>query len=212
MRLGEASCRRFLLALLRFLVFVVIASLLGYVNDLLTWPSESRQFFANSVQQASGRTSYSRIYPERSTTQSQTDEQQSSKRVADFGLEAGWVELGPADTLSVAHHIPVILYLIPVAYAGLVYGREGGVLTGLWAGTLASINVVLFSLDDFEWVLEILFVALVVGIGIVTALPVERERVQRRRAEAAVRRLEALNDLAHVSMPARARHRQRRRC
>jgi signal transduction histidine kinase len=120
-----------------------------------------------------------------------------------FALEAGWTPLGPSGELPAAHHIPVILYLIPVTYAGLVYGWEGGVLTGLWAGALASVNIVTFSLDDFEWVLETAFVALVVGIGVAMALPVERERIQRKRAEAAVHRLEALNESAHLAMRAR---------
>lgn len=74
---------------------------------------------------------------------------------------------------------------------------------GLWAGVLASINIFSFSLDDFEWILEATFVVLVIGIGIVMALPVERERKQRQRAEAAVSRLQLLNELANVTMQAR---------
>ena len=121
-----------------------------------------------------------------------------------LSLEAGWVPYDAWENASGAHHIPVILYLIPVTYAGLVYGWEGGVFTGLWAGALASLNVVLFSLDDFQWVVEVAFAALVLGMGIAMALPVERERRQRHRAESAVRRLEALNEMALIATASRA--------
>jgi signal transduction histidine kinase len=120
-----------------------------------------------------------------------------------YAWEAGWLFGGPANGLTPAHHMPVVLYLIPVVFAGLTYGWEGGVLTGLWAGALASINIFSFSLHDFEWILEVTFVVLVIGIGIVMALPVERERRQRQRAEAAVGRLQLLNELANVTLQAR---------
>lgn len=119
-----------------------------------------------------------------------------------FALEAGWILDNGWEALAGAHHIPVILYLIPVSYAGLVYGWEGGVLTGLWSGAFATLNVLVFSLEDFEWVLEIGFAALVLGMGIAMAWPVERERKQRRRAEAAVSRLEALNEMALLATAA----------
>lgn len=123
--------------------------------------------------------------------------------VIHYAWEVGWLFGGPSNGLTPAHHMPVVLYLIPVVFAGLTYGWEGGVLTGLWAGALASINIFSFSLHDFEWVLEATFVLLVIGIGIVMALPVERERKQRQRAEAAVGRLQLLNELANVTMQAR---------
>lgn len=120
-----------------------------------------------------------------------------------IALEAELIHLGLWDAMPAAHHIPVILYLAPVAYAGLVYGSEGGILTGLWAGLLASVNVVIWSLDDYEWTLELVFVLVVVGMGIVTSLPVDRERQQRHRAETAAHRLETLNELAAVAVSAR---------
>ncbi len=117
-------------------------------------------------------------------------------------LEAELIELHWT-SISAAHHIPVILYLAPVAYAGLHYGSEGGILTGLWSGALASVNVVIWSLDDYEWVLEIIFIVVVVGMGIVTSLPVDRERQQRHRAETVALRLETLNELAAAAVAAR---------
>jgi signal transduction histidine kinase len=120
-----------------------------------------------------------------------------------IALEAEAISLGAWDALPSAHHIPVILYLAPVAYAGLVYGWEGGVLTGLWAGLLASLNIPIWHMEDFEWVLELVFVAVVVGMGVLMAFPVESERKQRRRAEAAAQRLQTLNELAGVAVTAR---------
>jgi signal transduction histidine kinase len=121
-----------------------------------------------------------------------------------IALEVGAIRLGVWEVLPSAHHLPVILYLAPVAYAGLVYGWEGGVLTGLWAGVLASINIPIWHMEDYEWLLEIVFVVVVIGMGVVMAFPVESERKQRRRAEAAARRLEALNELAAVAVAARS--------
>jgi len=123
--------------------------------------------------------------------------------VLHIALEADWIPLGEAASEAGIHHLPVVLYLVPVAYGSLSYGLEGGVLTSLWAGLLASFNVFLFNLEDYSWVVDLGFVVLVVGVGIITALPVERERRQRHRAEAAVRRLEALNELAEESLKAR---------
>ncbi|MEE8406599.1 MAG: sensor histidine kinase [Acidimicrobiia bacterium] len=120
-----------------------------------------------------------------------------------IAVEAEAIRLGVWEALPSAHHLPVILYLAPVAYAGLVYGWEGGVLTGLWAGVLASINIPIWHVEDFEWVLEIVFVVVVIGMGVVMAFPVESERKQRRRAEAAARRLEALNELVGAAVTAR---------
>ncbi len=119
-----------------------------------------------------------------------------------IAVEAGAIPF-VGEALQSVHHLPVLLYLAPVAYAGLVYGWEGGVMTGLWSGALATINIVLWHLDGYEWVFEFFFIATVVGMGVVMALPVERERQQRKRAEAAARRLELLNDFAAVALPAR---------
>jgi len=102
--------------------------------------------------------------------------------------------------------VPVILYVVPVAYAALRYGFEGGVLTGVWAAVLAVPNMVLIHGDDFEWVGELLLITLIVGLGAVVALPVERERLHRVRAEqasttaaAAGQRLALLSETAALS-------------
>lgn len=94
------------------------------------------------------------------------------------------------------HHIPVALYIIPIAYASLSYGIEGGVFTGLWCALLTVPNTVLWHRASYSWLGEISYTSFVVGLGILMALPVERERRQRRRAEATSRRLALLNEVA----------------
>lgn len=93
------------------------------------------------------------------------------------------------------HHIPVALYAVPVAYAGLTYGIEGGVLTGALAAVLSAPAIPLWHADGYAWIGEVLFIAVVVGTGIALSIPVERERRQRMRAEAAARRLGLMSEI-----------------
>jgi signal transduction histidine kinase len=104
------------------------------------------------------------------------------------------------------HHVPVILYLAPIAYASLRYGIEGAFLTGVWAAVLTVPNVVIFHPHDLEWLTELIYVAVVVAAGITMAVPVERERRQRRRAEATSRRLTLLNEIATLTLTADLQH------
>jgi signal transduction histidine kinase len=93
------------------------------------------------------------------------------------------------------HHLPVLLYVVPVAYASLTYGVEGGLLTGLWSAVLSIPNVFLWHRADFAWVGEAGATVLVITLGVLVALPVEREHRERRRAEETSRRLAFLNDV-----------------
>lgn len=101
------------------------------------------------------------------------------------------------------HHLPVILYLAPVVYAGLRYGFEGSVLTGTWCVLLTAPSVLVWHSRGFMWTGELIYVVFVVGVGVAVAVPVERERRQRDRVAAASRRLALLNDVASalVSSP-----------
>lgn len=112
-----------------------------------------------------------------------------------------WLVRGDRSVPIAVNHIPVVLYLAPIAYATLRYGMEGAVLTGLWSGLLMLPNVVLWHREDYQW-LEIVYVALVVGMGIVMSLPVEQERLQRQRAEATIQRQVFLNDIAALTLTA----------
>jgi signal transduction histidine kinase len=107
---------------------------------------------------------------------------------------------GPFASLA---RVPVVLYLVPVLYAGFRYGFEGGLLTGAWAAVLAVPNLFLWHNESYEWIGEGIFILFVVGLGALIAIPVEREQRERVRADAAHdrattlnRRLALLNDVA----------------
>lgn len=94
------------------------------------------------------------------------------------------------------HQLPVILYLIPIVYAGLRYGFEGAALTGAWCIVLTLPNIALWHAQRGGWIGELLYVSFVVATGIVVAVPVERERRQRERLAETSRRLALLNVVA----------------
>ena len=98
------------------------------------------------------------------------------------------------------HHVPVILYLAPIAYASLRYGIEGAFLTGLWCGVLTVPNIVVFHPHELEWLTELVYVGVVIAAGVTMAVPVERERRERRHAEATSRRLGLLNEIATLTL------------
>jgi signal transduction histidine kinase len=100
------------------------------------------------------------------------------------------------------HHIPVALYLLPIAIAAFRYGFEGGLLTGVWCMALVAPNLALWHRGALDWLGEITYASVVLGTGVAMAWPVERERKQRQRAEATSGRLALLNEaLAALSQP-----------
>jgi signal transduction histidine kinase len=113
-----------------------------------------------------------------------------------------WSEQLVAGVHPALHHVPVILYLAPIAYASLRYGIEGAMLTGVWSALLTMPNILIWHPHSLEWLTELVYVAVVVAAGVVMAVPVERERRQRRRAEATSQRLALLNDLATLTLTA----------
>lgn len=99
-------------------------------------------------------------------------------------------ELPPyAAHLRPLHDSAVTLYLVPIAFASLRYGWEGGLATGVWAGILALPNVLLWHRADFAWVGDVVKMMVVVLVGTVLAWRVEVEAGLRRRAEEASREL-----------------------
>ena len=112
-----------------------------------------------------------------------------------------WLDRADRNVPVVVNHIPVVLYLAPITYASLRYGMEGAVLTGLWSGVLMLPNLFLWHREEYQW-LEIVYVALVIGVGIVMSLPVEQERLQRQRAEATLQRQVFLSDIATLTLTA----------
>jgi two-component system sensor histidine kinase DegS len=100
------------------------------------------------------------------------------------------VESVPVDeSISVVHHVPVILYLLPVVYASLYYGWEGGVLTAIWAGLLTVPSILTSHREDFHWVGEAGQVGVTLAVGTVLAWRVKLESEQRQRAERTSREL-----------------------
>ena len=110
-------------------------------------------------------------------------------------------DLTDLDTPTAFHHIPVLLYLAPISYASLRFGTEGAVLTGLWSATLTVPNLLIWHRTDFEW-LEMIYVAVVIAAGVIMSLPVERERLERRRVEATSQRLALLDHIATLTLTA----------
>ncbi|MCH7511165.1 MAG: sensor histidine kinase [Chloroflexi bacterium] len=99
---------------------------------------------------------------------------------------------GEASTLAEHYgsmrHFPVMLYVIPVVYAALWFGIEGGLLTSLWSLVLSAPNITLWHKGELEG--EIGLLALVFTIGLVLAWRVEREGTLRREAEAVSQELQ----------------------
>jgi signal transduction histidine kinase len=95
-------------------------------------------------------------------------------------------------------HLPAMLYLIPITFAGLRYGTEGGLLTAAAAGVLSIPNIVIWHRRGFEWLGESMFLLLVIGLGLVTAGVVDREHRQRSRAEDNSRRLRLANVVSRM--------------
>ena len=87
------------------------------------------------------------------------------------------------DSISVVHHIPVILYLLPVVYASLYYGWEGGVLTAITCGLLTVPSIAISHQSDYHWTGEVGQVGVTLVVGVVLAWRVKLEAEQRHRAE-----------------------------
>ncbi len=101
----------------------------------------------------------------------------------------------PADISSV-HHIPVTLYLIAVLFAGIHYGREGGILTAVWVIVLTMPSIAIWHRDSFMWIGETAQLVVSLTVGAVVAWRVELEMRHRRQAEAASQRVALLHQVS----------------
>lgn len=106
------------------------------------------------------------------------------------------------DAIGGLAHLPILLYVLPVVYAGLHFGIEGGLWSGLSVAVLAAPNLLFWHGDGWGWVAEAGTIAVVVAVGVAVSVPVERERQQRAQAEragrharAVGRRLALMNDV-----------------
>lgn len=90
------------------------------------------------------------------------------------------------------HHTPVILYIIPIAYAAVRYGWEGGLCTSGWVVMLVAPSMAGWHTEDWMWLGELVRVVLVIAVGLVLSYRVEREARLRRLAEDSSARLRVL--------------------
>lgn len=81
--------------------------------------------------------------------------------------------------LDALEAVLVSLYLLPVAYAALVFGLQGAALTAVWAVLLTVPNAFLWHAGA-EKVAEFWQAAFVVGVGVLLGHRVDRERRVRR--------------------------------
>jgi len=95
-------------------------------------------------------------------------------------------------------HLPAPTNVIPVLVAGLWYGVEGAVLTGLFAGVLGIPNLTLFHRTDFSWLGEGLTYLGVVLVAVLVGVMAEREAALKLRSEATDRRLATAREIAGV--------------
>lgn len=94
------------------------------------------------------------------------------------------------------HQLPVSLYIVPILLAGFWYGLRGGVMTGLVTLALSVPNLFFFHSEDYAWFGEALTNLVVVGVGVVVALLVERNDRLRLEAESHSRRMHTLWQVA----------------
>ena len=86
------------------------------------------------------------------------------------------------DHHSPVYLLPTTLYLIPVLYAAVTFGRRGAVLTAIWAAVLVLPNAYLLH-DPVEGIGELTQVAWITVVAVFVGGRVERERSARRVAE-----------------------------
>lgn len=95
--------------------------------------------------------------------------------------------------LGHASFIPVSMYLLPVTYAGLVFGVRGAGPTALWCALLTLPNAVEWH-EGSEVLGELWQAALVVVVGFLVGLRVDGERRASREAESRARERRASED------------------
>lgn len=91
------------------------------------------------------------------------------------------------------HHLAPALYVFPIIYASLRFGREGGLLTGLWCALLIAPNVIIWHRGSLEWLVEVTQVTVAVAVGLALSTRVDQEAAARRSAQEMAGRLQLVN-------------------
>ena len=99
-------------------------------------------------------------------------------------------EGGPLPRVGVPHFATMALFLVPIVYAALNFGLSGSLATALWVTLLMAPDLNTHSGLDL-WANGIQL-AIIDVVAVFVGQRVERERDQRRRADAARRKYSAL--------------------
>lgn len=97
---------------------------------------------------------------------------------------------------SVFEQTVVILYVAPIIYAALRFGREGGVATSAWVVLLTVPDIFVFHRDHYAWVEDVIPTWVLVTVGLVLSARVDGETRQRRLAETLAERYRGLFERA----------------
>lgn len=106
-----------------------------------------------------------------------------------IGLEAS----GVSEQFEGLHHLPLLVYLIPIIYAALNFQMEGGLLTAAEAVALSLPNLPVWHSTDWAWIGELIQLSTLMIVGITVSWLVESEGRARRATEAASHRLAAVH-------------------
>jgi PAS domain S-box-containing protein len=105
--------------------------------------------------------------------------------VVHAGVEV--IEHGLPLAFEAAYFIPVSLYLFPVLYASLNFGKEGAIPTAVWSAALAVPNILLWH-HGAERLGEVFQVSVMLLLAVLVASRVDRETLARRSAQAVEQR------------------------
>lgn len=112
----------------------------------------------------------------------------------------------PAYRSSAFHDIPVILFILPIAYASIRYRWEGGGMTSLWVTVLTAPNLFLWHRENFAWLGELGRLAVIVGVALALAYRAAVETELRRQAQASETKFRSLFEAAADGILVYSRH------
>jgi len=102
---------------------------------------------------------------------------------------------GFSNPFETFHGLAITLYVIPVLYAAISFGWEGALLTGLECGLLTSPSMWIWHRAEYHWFAELGQLLITLPVGLLVAWRVDKETVERRRAETTSARLALLNEV-----------------
>lgn len=103
--------------------------------------------------------------------------------------------LGFTNPFETFHGLAVTLYVIPLLYAAINFGWEGALLTGLECALLTSPSMWIWHRSEYHWFAELGQLLITLPVGLLVAWRVDKEAVERRRAETTSARLALLNEV-----------------